>query len=168
MLCQLCKKREASVCINVDMNGVKTQQFICEICAEKHGLRDNPSGDAILKLLGEIKKAESEKDAQDEKRFTNVVCPNCGMQNKDYRNHGQLGCQKCYEVFKGSLSRIFQKTTYHEAVEDTAVEEQKKPSRLMLLQLQLKRCIENEDYEEAAKIRDAINELRNKDQGDES
>lgn len=165
MLCQLCKKREASVCINVDMNGVKTQQFICELCAEKHKLRENPSGEAILSLLGEIKKAEAERESQSEQQYPDTMCYNCGMQYKDFKKYGQVGCPKCYDAFTAPLSSIIKKITHQDTVE-VSEEESKKPNKLMLLQLQLKRCIENENYEEAAKIRDSINELRSKEQGD--
>lgn len=167
MLCQLCKKREASVCINVDMNGVKTQQFICELCAEKYQLRENPSGETILNLLGEIKKAEMERDAQSNKKYPDIVCLNCGMNYKDFKKFGQVGCQKCYDVFAKPLSSVLKKTT-QQSNDISTNKEPQKPNKLMLLQLQLKRCIEKEDYEEAAKIRDSINELRAETQGDKT
>lgn len=166
MLCQLCKKREATVCINVDMNGVKTQQFICEICAEEHKLRENPSGDTILKLLGEIKKADAEREAQISKQCPDIFCNQCGMEYKDFKKYGQVGCEKCYEVFEKPLSSVIKAVTLPTGTKN---EDQpaKQPNKMLMLQLQLKRCIEEENYEEAAKIRDSINELRAQSTGEE-
>lgn len=159
MLCQLCKKREATVCINVDMNGVKNQQFICEVCAEEHKLRENPSGDAILKLLNEIKKADSEREAKKESELPDITCNICGTKYRDFDKYGLLGCENCYEAFAEQLKPLMESLSVpNESHADTS----KKPNELMLLQLQLKRCIENENYEEAASLRDKINALREK------
>lgn len=147
------------------MNGIKNQQFICEVCAEEHKLRENPSGDTILKLLNEIKKADNERDSQKESDLPDITCTICGTKYKDFKKSGLLGCENCYQTFAEQLSPLIKALSLHN---DTHEDIHKKPNEMMLLQLQLKRCIEEENYEEAASLRDKINVLRDKNNNGEN
>ena len=37
------------------------------------------------------------------------ACPGCGLTPADFKEHGRLGCPKCYETFEGKLSSVIHK-----------------------------------------------------------
>ncbi len=166
MVCQLCGKRPATVCINIDINGERNVRFICEECAEKRKLKANPSSEEILALVNDIKAREAENDAQKAREETdqNIECPECGMRYGDFVKNHKLGCGGCYIAFRDKLMPLLQKRTKPtlEAVPEEPIEEHHS-NRIEILRLKklLQQSIETEDYENAAKYRDKIAELEN-------
>lgn len=162
MLCQLCGKRTANVCINIDINGTKTRRFICEQCAEKRKLRENPSGAAILALMNDIRAANAENNS-DIDEHENKCCSSCGMHYKDFAETSKLGCPDCYESFSDSLTPILQVITKPpQSTNEPAAHDNSATSRqedIIKLKRILEQCVEREDYENAAKLRDKIAQL---------
>lgn len=165
MMCQLCGKRPANVCINIDINGVRSQKFICEKCAEERKLRDNPTGAVILALVNDIRLANEGSQA-DDNLADNIdrTCFVCGTTYSDYAKTSKLGCPECYESFKDLLEPVLEKITKPSPESELRKvrEKQNKEIRsdILKLQMQLKKCVENEDYENAAVLRDKIAQLK--------
>ena len=162
MICQLCGKRNATVCINIDLNGVKSMQYICEVCAEERKLRENPSGEAILRLVNDIKKENAKRIAQVQESLPDITCPQCSTTYKDFIKTGLLGCDKCYLCFSEQLEPLLSQITKHPKPTpepEAAAPANDDTNKLLKLKLKLKQCIDAEDYEQAAIIRDEINEL---------
>lgn len=162
MLCQLCGKRTANVCINIDINGTKTRRFICEQCAEKRKLRENPSGAAILALINDIRAANTE-NGSDINENEDKCCSSCGMHYKDFAETSKLGCSDCYESFSDRLAPILQSITKPpQSTNESAAHDNSPTSKqddIMKLKHILEQCVEREDYENAAKLRDKISQL---------
>lgn len=86
MLCEQCRKREATVKYVEVAGGVKTEHNLCAQCAGKLDLGqysalfegEFPLGKLLSGLLG-IPDA-----ARDENRFAGVVCPVCGTTYEDF------------------------------------------------------------------------------------
>ncbi len=157
MMCQLCGQRPAAVCLNIDLNGQRIQQYICDECAEERKLKENPSPAAVLALVNEIKKRQEEEKVAEPDKF----CSSCGTAFSQFKKSGFLGCPECYKCFAEELIPFLDKITKPLAAPE---EEKSAPlcdTRLLKLQLLQKRAIESENYEEAAKLRDEIAALRN-------
>lgn len=130
MLCELCKKNEASIHIQEIVGGEKKTLHICEYCAAH---KQNTLGlefgmfnlaEMLYNLSAKIpvsdgaKKSSSKTDTdeealskqppeggdpEEEKKEVNLVCPVCHWDLAGLRKTGRLGCPNCYEVFKEIL-----------------------------------------------------------------
>lgn len=184
MLCEQCRKREATVKYVEVAGGVKTEHNLCAQCAGKLDLGqysalfegEFPLGKLLSGLLG-IPDA-----AQDESRFAGVVCPVCGTTYEDFVKNSRFGCEDCYSVFdpligenirhlQGSERHVGKRpAAYGDTAERTASgedlgdREAKAPEagedRIQRLSLQLKNAVRREDYQEAARLRDEIRGLK--------
>jgi len=173
MICQVCNKRPANVHMTKIINGVKTELHICEQCAnEKEGLNLNGqmpvfnapfSFSNILAGLMDFTGAGSMQYTPQKQ----LKCPGCGLDYENFRKTGQFGCSECYESFGDRLEPIFKRI--HGNTQHTG----KVPKRtgglirikkdMEKLKYELKRAIENEQYEKAAELRDKIKLLESKD-----
>ena len=157
--CNLCHKEEITVVITtIDKDGKVIELSLCQECAEKKG-------------VGEIKKtklntqailAELQEKISDEDH--NLICINCGLSFADFRRHGRLGCEQCYESFHSRLQPIIK--SIHNATQHmgkNVTEGKKKIAEkfeIKKMRMTLQSAITKEDYEKAAKIRDQIRKIR--------
>jgi len=158
MLCQLCKKREATVHYTRIVNQQKVEMYVCEQCArENNDLKIN-----IHKLFSAIMGMD-EPDGIVEAPFTTLKCSFCGMTIDEFNKTGLLGCAKCYEAFSDSiqtmLKRIHGNVKHHGKIPGKVSGKIRDAYNLRSLKEELQRCIENEEYEKAAQIRDKIKVL---------
>lgn len=136
------------------INGKKSSLNICSQCAAGESLFDN---------FGSLLSFGTRQDTG------TVACPCCGMTLAEFTRKGRMGCGKCYETFRRQAKTMLQKihgTSVHVAQTETAAQQDikkeapgKKKSELDILKEKLQAAIAEENYEEAAKIRD---EIRNK------
>jgi len=98
--------------------------------------------------------------AWDTRRATQS-CPFCGMTIQELSKTARVGCAKCYEVFANQLApyirQIHGQAEYvgdlpHEYVSPVT-------DRLRKLQHDMHRAIKQEDFEEAARLRDEIKSM---------
>jgi len=155
MLCQLCKQKEATVHFTQIVNQQKMEMFVCEQCAaENSKLKINLnmllSGFMGSGGLGGI--ANTPVQA--------VKCKGCGMSIEEFNKTGRLGCSKCYEVFGDSiqamLKQIHGNVKHHGKIPARISDSIKQARELEDLKTRLRQCIQTEDYEQAAIIRDKI------------
>jgi len=89
-----------------------------------------------------------------------VKCPTCGMTHEGFKASGKLGCVDCYRTFARELEAVLknvQGSTRHEGKfprKSGLVLFQKR--EVDKLRQQLIKAIENENFEEAAQLRDRI------------
>ncbi len=93
-----------------------------------------------------------------------VACEHCGITWAEFRQSGLLGCEHDYALFEKDLSPLLQRAhegaTHH--VGKVPVRRggsgvpMKKSVDIAKLRKELQRAVEAEDYERAAKYRDAI------------
>ena len=101
MLCEHCRKREATVKYVEVINGVKTEHNLCTQCAAHADLGqfsalfegEFPLGKLLSGLLG-----TQETEEEDEK-YSGVVCPTCGTTYEEFVKDSRFGCPDCYSVF---------------------------------------------------------------------
>jgi protein arginine kinase activator len=159
MLCCICKEREATVHYT-KIDGDKIQKVdLCEECAKTKGVSD-PTGFSLAdQLLGlgasqEIEQASGGVD---------VKCPRCGFTQADFKKLGRLGCPECYRTFAEGLESLLKsmhKGTRHVGkVPESLRQSRDLSDRLMALQKKLNQAVEEENFEQAAQLRDQIKQM---------
>ena len=163
MLCDLCTKNQATVHLTEIIDDQMNELHLCEECArQKSAQMEQQFG--LGDLLGGL--AELETPAQD-KESLKLECANCGFSYADFKKIGRLGCSECYTTFKKYLGPLLKKihgSVVHFGKSPTKVAATVSSPRadLAALRSDLQRAIDNEAFEEAARLRDKIKELEKK------
>jgi len=96
-----------------------------------------------------------------------IACTNCGLSYAEFKKSGKLGCQTCYTAFRSPISQALKNihgtNEYHgkipqgqaEKYADMIVKRELAETRVFL-----KKAVEAEEFEQAAKYRDIINSLQ--------
>jgi protein arginine kinase activator len=164
MLCEKCKKREASVFITKTVGGVKSEMRLCSECADKEnghpfffGMENPFSG-----FFGES--IFSAPSAYERKK-----CDVCGQTLAELARSGRAGCAKCYEIFESELDKIITgihgSARYSGALPGKNAAGAERRKRIEELKKEQQIAINEQNYERAAEIRDEIKALEAK--GDE-
>ncbi|MFP4157324.1 MAG: UvrB/UvrC motif-containing protein [Opitutales bacterium] len=128
---------------------------LCESCAQAKGVTD-PEGFSLADLVHKAHGA----GAPGEPRLT---CPDCGLSTADFRRTGRLGCAGCFEVFapllRPALEDMHVGSQHQGKVPERALNRQDIHRQLHSLQGALEDAIQEEAYEEAAKLRDQIHAI---------
>ncbi|HXT13545.1 MAG TPA: UvrB/UvrC motif-containing protein [Candidatus Angelobacter sp.] len=158
MLCCICKEREATVHYT-KIDGDKVQKVdLCEECSKTKGVND-PVGFELADLLlglGAAKEMEQSSGAE-------LKCPRCGFTQADFKKAGRLGCPECYKTFAEgleSLLKTMHKGTRHIGKVPEALRQTRElADRLKTLQKKLNKAVEDENFEQAASLRDEIKQM---------
>jgi protein arginine kinase activator len=156
MLCCICKENEATVHLT-NIAGEKVQKVdLCEECAKTKGV-DDPTGFSLADLLLGLGAAQEIEQAGG---AAGLKCPNCGFTQADFKKSGRLGCTMCYQTFaeplEGLLKTMHKGTRHVGKVPESSRHGRDLTDRLKQLQKKLTKAIEQEDFEEAAILRDEI------------
>ncbi len=156
MLCSICKEKEATVHLTQIVGDKMQKVDLCEDCAKTKGVND-PAGFSLADLLlglGAAQEIEQSVGGSD------VKCPNCGFTQADFKKSGRLGCPECYTTFEEGLSGLLKtmhKSTRHIGKVPEALRQSRELSdRLKSLQKKLDQAVEEENFEQAAVLRDEI------------
>ena len=161
MQCTICKEKPATVHLT-QIVGDKMQKLdLCEDCAKAKGINDPTSfslADAdVLFGLGASQEIEQAGGGVEAK------CPRCGFSQADFKKSGRLGCPECYQTFAEGLEGLLKtmhKGTHHSGKVPEALRANREQSdRLKLLQKKLTKAIEDENFEQAAQLRDEIKQI---------
>lgn len=166
-MCQVCKKREATIHFT-NVVGSKVEKIhICPQCAEEKGFdylkKSNfAMGDLVAGLLDS---AVADTDADE----AMGRCPNCHRSYESFKKVGRLGCSNCYDFFQEQLipllSSIHGNTRHLGKVPKRFRERVNASRRVVALEEELGRAIAREQYERAAELRDEIKRLRGDPEG---
>jgi protein arginine kinase activator len=160
--CDLCGK-PATVHLTQIVNSKMHKVDLCEACAQAKGVTD-PGGFSLADLL---LKASMNPDASGAVEVGNngaAVCPACGFTPGDFKKHGRFGCPQCFRTFAGMVTPMLDsmhKGTRHVGkVPHRAIERRSLHDRLVELEAGLLAAIKAERYEDAARLRDELQQLR--------
>jgi protein arginine kinase activator len=159
MLCCICKEREATVHLT-QIAGDKMQKVdLCEECAKTKGVND-PTGFSLADLLlglGASQELEQSAGGVD------LRCPRCGFTQADFKKAGRLGCPDCYKTFaeglEGLLKSMHKGTRHAGKVPESLRQSRDLSDRLKSLQKKLAKAIDEENFEQAAQLRDEIKQM---------
>lgn len=163
MNCDVCQSQNASIYLTQIVEGDMKKVNLCDSCAKETGVTD-PVG---FKLTDMLKGVGTETKSGSAVVPDGSKCAHCGFTQSDFKKTGRFGCSRCYEVFSDGLDNLL------EAMHRHTMHTGKVPSRfsgntqiterrLDELNAHLEASVNAEDYEEAAKLRDAIVELESK------
>lgn len=155
MQCEICKQNEAAVHLKHAINGEVREVHLCSDCAAKNGFIAKVSPASLTDFLFGV---ETQRKA--EAATPDVTCPNCHMRRSDFRKTSRFGCSTCYPTFAEELAPLldeFQKGRKH--VGKVPVSE-KHAAALAELQRQLDAAVQAQNFEDAAKLRDAMQALK--------
>lgn len=177
MICEKCKKKEATVFYEETINGTKRSYSLCSDCAaemEKQGELSPGYGAFSLPSFGGFHDALfgglfglSAGKPQQKK-----TCPQCGATMDDLRANGKVGCPECYTAFREELDSTIR--SIHGNVKHVGRaparfrQNREKADRLATLKRQLKEAIAEESFERAATLRDEIRALEGNSAKEES
>lgn len=187
MLCEKCGKNTATFHYTEVLNGVKNEHHLCGECAANtdvsyySSIFDNDMN--LTKLLSGILGGRSVfADSEKEDPARQVQCPRCHTTYGDFVANSSFGCPDCYEVFgpliadtikklQGSDRHIGKKPLLYRkhgqrAEADVTEEKAETDSRreIDFLSKKLKEAVAEEDFAEAAKLRDMIAGIRGKEE----
>lgn len=171
MKCQKCKEQEANVKITQIINDNKIEMYLCDECAKAINV-PNIKFDIDNFFSGFFNSWPmlSQKEIIGERK-----CNTCGYTFEDFVKYGQLGCPHCYDTFSDNLDYVFEKMhgkTRHvgkgakvdladkKIVKSFSLKESKIQNQIIEKEEMLRKCINEEKYEEAAKYRDEIKKLK--------
>ena len=158
MLCEKCGKNNATVMYTQIINGQKSTLNICSSCASQESIFDN---------FGSILSFGTRQSTQ------NTMCPVCNMTLSEFSRKGRAGCGECYNTFRSHASAMLRKihgTSKHTA--DATLPKAEEPKKevakspLEKLKEELAKAIAEENFEQAAVLRDKIRETEASLKGD--
>ena len=175
MLCTNCHKANAVYHYKTVINGEVHEEHLCADCAAKAKLNSlgsdifsggffgsSPFGNSFWgdnSFFGDFFGHSLSAPVQSQK-----VCPFCGSTEREIARNGQVGCAQCYDTFSDILTpyirRVHGSDTHKGKVPADAAPKAKARNELNELQQQLETAIKDQKYEDAAKLRDRINELK--------
>jgi protein arginine kinase activator len=173
MNCDICQSEKATIFFSQMAEGKLQKVNLCKGCADEKGVTD-PTGFALADMLEGMGK-ETSVDPGPAKH--ELVCGSCGFSQTDFKKTGRFGCADCYRVFDEGLDGLLEamhKHTRHVGKVPRRIPERNDRlsasspvlpggpnprARLSELKQALSKSVEDEDYEEAARLRDAISRL---------
>lgn len=188
MYCDECKKNQANIHYTKVVNGHKEERHLCDECAKKLNLDqdlkmpsfpsfnmmpDFPSFGVLpdfsmADFVGGFFNPQEKTEPYIQQAMPNSnACPICGMTAGEFKKLGRVGCQNCYQHFgdymPGLLRRIHGSTTHVGKVPIKGEAQLAAMQKIDNKKEALKDAIAREDFELAAKLRDEIRVLENRD-----
>ena len=162
MQCCVCKEKPATVHLTQIVGDKMQKVDLCEACASQKGVND-PAGFSLADLLlGLGASPETEPAAGG----SEAKCPHCSFTQADFKKAGRLGCSECYVTFSEgleSLLKTMHKGTKHVGKVPHSLQQSRDLSdRLKSLQKKLEKAVTDEDFEQAALMRDEIKTTKDK------
>ena len=170
-LCQKCNSAQATVHLTeIDPENHKPHEMhLCEECARDTTLGGDPKDSApeglqFSSVLSGLQPKASKSGSR------KLVCGNCGLSFQEFRVKGRFGCAECYDTFLDGLLPLLEKV--HGSTRYVGPRPREgapaNPNLLAMkrelvdLRRRISFVVDKEDYEEAARLRDRIEELESK------
>lgn len=153
--CDLCAN-PATVHLTQIVNNKVHKVDLCEACAQAKGVTD-PSGFSLADLL-------LKASLNPELPTAGARCEQCGFTPNDFKKHGRFGCPQCYTTFSSlvdpMLDNMHKGTAHAGKIPERALERKSIHERIGELEINLDKAVKSELYEDAARYRDEINQLK--------
>ena len=158
MKCQRCPKQATLHITEVLGEDRYEEVHLCEDCAKKYLVEPQKGGAGT-------KASDPEEEAAEEAAAPTAgpACESCGLSYLEFRNQGRFGCPHDYDAFKAELLPLLQ--SIHGDVRHVGKAPRRLPRtqgaqvELTALRRRLQQLVTEENYEEAARVRDRIKEL---------
>ncbi len=158
MKCDICSDKEAVIHVKQIIGGNVSELHLCSDCAGEKGISGEEdvmefSLSQLLTSLIDLTDKYSEPEQHD-------VCSKCGTTIKEFRKNGEVGCADCYNTFGPDVEKYLQNTAGFAQHTGKLPEKIGNLKKLLIdkesLREKLESALENENYEQAAVLRDRI------------
>lgn len=165
MMCEACGVRPAKFHLMTIINGDRVERNLCPACMAKQ--QKQLSGIDFSNLAGILNsilkdRTSQEQTIQDEE-YKDCVCEQCGTTYAEFQKTGMLGCAHCYQAFKTPMTALLQRihgnTQHAGRVPDGVHSGTSIRMNIDRLKQKLQKAVADEEYEQAAKLRDTIRAL---------
>src|SRR5512133_301139 len=150
--CDDCGINPANVHLTQITNDETHTFHLCDECARKKGINITV-GESVF-----------EQFSEQAPQVPNRICTKCGLKYSEFKLKGWLGCAQCYTAFETEIdellvqvhgSSVHKGKKYNGAAAVTEV-----TGQIKRLRHELATAIKNEEFEQAAMLRDAIHSLK--------
>ena len=155
MKCDRCDKT-ATVHLTQILNGQMQKMHLCPACAEELGVNQGSGFSMSDVLMGKGNAAPLSSGGPS-------PCPECGTTLARFRKTGRLGCPACYRAFAHELGPLLR--SMHQADRHRGRSPRNRESTLSRrereesLENRLADAVAEEDFENAARLRDELKDL---------
>ena len=163
--CQKCGKRPATTHIMQSINGETQELALCQVCAAElgyQGLTGLSVNDLFSSIFGDMSSPALGKTKSKEAR-----CSGCGASFSEIARSGKVGCAECYATFYQrllpNLERIHGKVQHVGKLPTAAGPTIKAKREMEDLKSQLQQAIDQQNFEQAAILRDRLKDLSDSD-----
>lgn len=172
MLCENCKKNEATTYIKTNVNGEVHEYHLCPECAAKMQ-NDGAFGSMFnfdsmfnpmsgFDLVSSLLSSPFSGFGAMPSIGSGKRCSCCGSDFSSIAKTGKAGCPNCYAEFRAKLAPTIRKihgNTAHCGKHSKVTTEQSNESQIEALKKQLTEAVNSENYELAAELRDKIKSM---------
>lgn len=165
MMCEECGIRPAKFHLMTITNDERTERNLCSVCMAKYQKQlpgidfSNLAGILNNILEGSVNRQNEPVD----EGLGTVTCEQCGMTYAEFQKCGMLGCAGCYKTFKTPLDSLLQRihgnTQHAGRIPGSVRSGVSIRMNIDRLKQRLQKAIAEEEYEQAAKLRDSIRAL---------
>jgi protein arginine kinase activator len=165
MQCQDCGKKAATLHFTKIVNGEKTEFHMCDSCARDKGemIPGTANGFSIHNLISGLLDFDPQNKNPLGAVSKSLHCEECGMSYTQFSKMGRFGCTSCYNYFSDRLDpllrRIHGNTAHVGKVPQRSGSDIQMKREIEQLKKELQFCIEEEEFEKAASVRDQISKL---------
>lgn len=172
MLCENCKKNEATTYIKTNVNGDVHEYHLCPDCAaelQSSGAFGNLlnfdsvfGGMSGFDLVSSLLSSPFGSFGSMPSIGAGKRCAVCGSDFNSIAKTGKAGCPNCYTEFRTKLAPTIKKihgNTVHCGKHSKVTTEESNENQVATLKKQLDEAIQSENYELAAELRDQIKAL---------
>ena len=157
--------------------GKKKELILCSECAKKLGLDNMDIGyefGGMSDILGGLFNGPLEDTRIPLIHTSNLECKTCGTNYNNFITDGMLECEDCYNTFDKQIDKVLKNihnsnrhigrkpSEQSNKVAEESAEyeiENKEETKLEKLQKELRKAVEEERYEDAAKLKNQIKEI---------
>lgn len=172
MKCNICRKNEAIIRIHEYSEKGNKKIDLCLECALEKGLGQSVGNidNFIANMIHNIfhhkkgKRRKMKKGHIMQQSNMTIVCPECKTSINTVTEDAKVGCPSCYVIF-GQIADLLiyrqnNSLTYRGKLPEDLDSVRKNRIKLRQLKKELRYHVRNENYTDAAGIRDQIREIR--------
>ena len=165
MMCEECGIRPAKFHLMTITNDMRAERNLCAVCMAKYQKQlpgiDFSNLAGILNSILEKQPGRQRENVDDE--LAELTCEQCGMTYAEFQTCGMLGCAECSTTFKKPLDALLQQihgnTQHAGRIPGSVRSGVSIRMNIDRLKQRLQKAIAEEEYEQAAKLRDSIRAL---------
>jgi protein arginine kinase activator len=166
--CMKCQQNLATVKFTTIRNGAVEERYLCATCAASQSPYQKKALPQLDEILSGILGVALPSEAAAHISPAEPTCANCGLPYSSYRQTLILGCSDCYESFEkllvNELRRFHGATKHTGRVPHSQVQQVRNERNEAELKARLAEAVKAEDFGLAARLRDQLRELTQKNE----